>query len=48
MRECRNENQVYQSLDCDVQEFVRVGDDVQVKVLSARNEEMFAFWKDFY
>ncbi|XP_001237723.3 juvenile hormone esterase [Anopheles gambiae] len=48
VRECRNENQVYQSLDCDVQEFVRVGDDVQVKVLNARNEEMFAFWKDFY
>ncbi|XP_050074223.1 juvenile hormone esterase-like [Anopheles maculipalpis] len=47
-RECKNENQVYQSLDCDVQEFARVGDEVQVNVISARNEEMFAFWKNFY
>ncbi|XP_053666503.1 juvenile hormone esterase-like [Anopheles marshallii] len=47
-RECKNENQVDQSLDCDVQEFVRVGDEVQVNVISARNEEMFAFWKNFY
>uniref|UniRef100_A0A182K299 carboxylesterase n=1 Tax=Anopheles christyi TaxID=43041 RepID=A0A182K299_9DIPT len=39
-RDCKNENQVYQSLDCDVQEFARVGDDVQVNVLNIRNEEI--------
>uniref|UniRef100_A0A182WL95 Carboxylesterase type B domain-containing protein n=1 Tax=Anopheles minimus TaxID=112268 RepID=A0A182WL95_9DIPT len=39
-RECKNENQVDQSLDCDVQEFIRVGDEVQVNVINARNEEI--------
>uniref|UniRef100_A0A182QXN1 Carboxylic ester hydrolase n=1 Tax=Anopheles farauti TaxID=69004 RepID=A0A182QXN1_9DIPT len=47
-RECKNENQVYQSMDCDVQEFSRVEDDIQVNVVSGRDEEMFAFWKNFY
>ncbi|XP_052859908.1 juvenile hormone esterase-like, partial [Anopheles cruzii] len=46
--ECKNDNQVYQSLDCDVQEFVRQNDEVSVKALSGRNEDMFSFWKDFY
>uniref|UniRef100_A0A182PNF0 Acetylcholinesterase n=1 Tax=Anopheles epiroticus TaxID=199890 RepID=A0A182PNF0_9DIPT len=43
-RDCKNDNQVDQSLNCDVQEFVRVGNDVQVKVINVRNEEMFDFW----
>uniref|UniRef100_A0A182ITJ1 Carboxylic ester hydrolase n=1 Tax=Anopheles atroparvus TaxID=41427 RepID=A0A182ITJ1_ANOAO len=47
-RECKNENRIYQSMDCDVQDFTRDGDNVKVKVLNGRNEEMFAFWKDFY
>ncbi|KFB48522.1 AGAP005834-PA-like protein [Anopheles sinensis] len=47
-RECKNENQIYQSMDCDVQEFTRDGDNVKVKVFNGRNEDMFAFWKDFY
>ncbi|XP_035794845.1 venom carboxylesterase-6-like [Anopheles albimanus] len=47
-RECKTGNQVYQSMDCDVQEFHREGDEVQVRAKNERNEDMFAFWKDFY
>ncbi|XP_053675402.1 juvenile hormone esterase-like [Anopheles nili] len=47
-RKCKNDNQVYQSMNCDVQEFTRVGDNIQVQTISGRNEEMFAFWKNFY
>uniref|UniRef100_A0A182NJF9 Carboxylic ester hydrolase n=1 Tax=Anopheles dirus TaxID=7168 RepID=A0A182NJF9_9DIPT len=47
-RECKNENQVYQSMDCDVQEFSRSDNEIRVNVISGRNEEMFAFWKNFY
>ncbi|XP_050097900.1 juvenile hormone esterase-like [Anopheles aquasalis] len=47
-RECKTGNQVYQSMDCDVQEFHREGDEVLVRARNERNEDMFAFWKDFY
>uniref|UniRef100_A0A1Q3FSN1 Carboxylic ester hydrolase n=1 Tax=Culex tarsalis TaxID=7177 RepID=A0A1Q3FSN1_CULTA len=50
-RECSNDNEVYQSMDCDVLEFKNSdepGKPFEVRVSNARNEDLFSFWRKFY
>lgn len=50
-RPCNNDNEVYQSMDCDVLEFTNSEEQekaFEVRVVNGRDEDMFAFWKKYY
>ncbi|XP_062552223.1 juvenile hormone esterase-like [Armigeres subalbatus] len=50
-RPCTNDNEVYQSMDCDVIEFTNSDEPekpFKVRVVNGRDEDMFAFWKKYY
>ncbi|XP_065075921.1 juvenile hormone esterase-like isoform X2 [Ochlerotatus camptorhynchus] len=50
-RACNNDNEVYQSMDCDVLEFTNSEEQekpFEVRVVNGRDEDMFAFWKKYY
>ncbi|XP_039452079.1 juvenile hormone esterase-like [Culex pipiens pallens] len=50
-RGCNNDNEVYQSMDCDVLEFINSsepGKPFEVRVSNGRNEDLFSFWRKFY
>lgn len=50
-RACNNDNEVYQSMDCDVLEFTNSDEQekaFEVRVVNGRDEDMFAFWKKYY
>lgn len=50
-RACSDDNEVYQSMDCDVLEFKNSnepGKPFEVHVSNARNEDLFSFWRKFY
>ncbi|XP_058832047.1 juvenile hormone esterase-like [Topomyia yanbarensis] len=50
-RSCGNDNEIYQSMDCDVLEFVNSEEPekpFEVRVFNGRNEDLFAFWNKFY
>lgn len=50
-RACNNDNEVYQSMDCDVLEFTNSEEQkesFEMRVVNGRDEDMFAFWKKYY
>ncbi|XP_053687329.1 juvenile hormone esterase-like [Sabethes cyaneus] len=50
-RKCENGNDVHQSMTCDVLEFTNSADPKKafdVRVFNGKDEELFAFWSEFY
>ncbi|XP_058461354.1 juvenile hormone esterase-like [Malaya genurostris] len=50
-RSCDNENEIYQSMDCDVLEFTNSDElekPFEVRIFNGRNEDLFTFWNKFY
>ncbi|XP_055621102.1 juvenile hormone esterase-like [Toxorhynchites rutilus septentrionalis] len=52
-RVCSNDNELYQSMDCDVLEFTNSEEPFEdkpfgVRIVNGRNEDLFAFWNNFY